>query len=74
MVSEAKKRVNSDWDKANTKRYNLKVMKNTESDIIEKLDQQDNVNGYIKRLIREDIQKGQKQPFFIAYNTFIIQT
>lgn len=58
MVSEAKKKANSDWDKKNTKRYYLKVMKETESDIIEKLDQQDNVNGYIKRLIREDIQKG----------------
>lgn len=58
MVSEAKKRANEKWDKENIRRFALKVAKNTEKDILEKLESQENVNGYIKRLIREDIERG----------------
>jgi hypothetical protein len=58
MVSEAKKRANEKWDKENIRRFVLKVAKNTEKDILEKLEAQDNVNGYIKSLIRADINKG----------------
>lgn len=35
-------------------------MKTTESDLIEKLDNQENKSGYIKNLIRADISKGKK--------------
>jgi hypothetical protein len=45
------------WAKANTKSYLLKVMIRTEPEIIQRLAEQDNVNGYIKRLIREDIER-----------------
>ena len=58
MVSEAQKRANEKWDKANIRRFVLKVTKTTEKDILEKLEAQENVNGYIKRLIREDIERG----------------
>lgn len=40
-----------------TKLYGVRVYKSTESDIIAKLDSVDNKQGYIKRLIREDIVK-----------------
>ena len=45
------------YDKANTKMYAIKVVKTTESDIIEKLDSVPNKSGYIKNLIRKDINK-----------------
>lgn len=41
----------------NTKLYGVRVGKKTEADIIAKLDSVDNKQGYIKRLIREDIAK-----------------
>ena len=46
------------YDKNNTKRYSLVCMKNTEADIIEQLEKQENKAGYIKKLIRDDISRG----------------
>ena len=46
--------------KKNTKRYVLQITINTEPDIIQKLDEEKEKEGYatyIKRLIREDIEK-----------------
>lgn len=51
------------YDKENTKTYAVKVMKNTEADIYKKLESLDNKSGYIKKLIRNDIEDsddGQK--------------
>lgn len=48
--------------KNNTKRYVLQVTISTESDIIQKLDVEKDNDGYatyIKRLIREDIEKNK---------------
>lgn len=45
------------YDKSKTKMYALKVVKNTEADIIEKLESVPNKAGYIKSLIRADIEK-----------------
>lgn len=47
------------YDKAKTKMYTIKVFKNTELDIIEKLDSVPNKAGYIKKLIRDDILTGK---------------
>lgn len=54
-TSEAKKASNERYDKANTKGYMIKLNLTTDADIIEKLDSVDNRQGYIKRLIREDL-------------------
>lgn len=43
----------------NSKRYALKVMTRTEADIIEKLDSVPNKAGYIKELIRRDIENSK---------------
>lgn len=43
------------YDKNKTKMYSFKVIKNTEADIIEKLESVPNKAGYIKKLIRADI-------------------
>ena len=41
----------------NTKTYLLRVSYNTEDDIFKKLEKVDNINGYIKSLIRKDISE-----------------
>lgn len=44
------------YDSANTIRVSLKLNKKTDADIIKKLGEQESKQGYIKRLITEDIQ------------------
>ncbi len=56
-VSEAQKRAQAKYDKANTKQVIMKLNKITDADILEVLDQTPNVQGYIKQLIRDDIRK-----------------
>lgn len=46
---------NYKYDKQNTKMYHIKVNRNTEADINSFLEQADNIQGYIKALIRADI-------------------
>lgn len=48
------------WQAENIRQYTLKVAKKTEGDIIAKLDAQENKAGYIKALIRADIEKEAK--------------
>lgn len=50
----------SRWDKENTRNFRLKVMRTTEADILDRLEAQPNVSGYIKRLIREDIEREKR--------------
>ena len=45
------------WDKQNTKMIHVKLNFNTDSDIIDQLEKQPSKMGYIKQLIRDDIQK-----------------
>lgn len=47
------------YEKESVKRYVLKVMMNTEIDIIEHLEKQENKNGYLKNLIRKDIENSK---------------
>lgn len=45
------------WDRENTRQYKLKLNKRTDEDIINWLDDHENKQEYIKRLIREDIRR-----------------
>lgn len=54
---EKKERPQDRWDRLNTRVYRIKVMTQTEQDILSKLESVPNKAGYIKRLIREDIKK-----------------
>lgn len=45
------------YDDANTIQFKMKLNRKTDADIIGKLDTEPNKQGYIKRLIREDIEK-----------------
>lgn len=44
------------YNKDNTIVVNIRLVKSTEADIIEQLERQPNKSGYIKALIRADIQ------------------
>ena len=59
MVSEAKKRANAKYDSNNTSRVAIKLNNKTDADILKKLSEVDNKQGYIKRLIRADIERSQ---------------
>lgn len=61
MVSEAQKKASAKYEAANVKRVMLKLNFNTDMDILEKLDEVDNVNGYIKRLIRDDLKAKEEE-------------
>ena len=57
MVTEAKRAAKAKYD-AKTARYiSLKLNKNTDADLIGRLEKETNIQSYIKRLIREDIKK-----------------
>lgn len=47
---------NAKYLKEKTRRYIVQCVINTEQDIIQKLDSVDNKSGYIKSLIRKDIE------------------
>lgn len=55
MTTEAKKRANAKYDAANTKQIALKLNIKTDADILQRLKETGNAQGYIKRLIREDM-------------------
>ena len=44
------------YDKSNTRNISLKLNLKTDADILDKLKTVDNVQGYIKQLIRADIR------------------
>lgn len=60
MTSEAKLKANEKYLKANTKIVSLRLNYNTDTDIIKKLDEVDSKMGYIKQLIRKDLQTKKK--------------
>ena len=62
-MTEAQRKASKKYNEKNTKIYPIKVNLKTEKDIYDKLESVDNVNGYIKQLIRNDIEMGS---FFIA--------
>lgn len=60
MASEAKIRANNKSNKINTKMICLRLSYNTGADIIKKLDEVESKMGYIKELIRKDMQAQKK--------------
>ena len=57
MTTDAQMRANAKYDKENTVRLSLKLNLNTDSDILAKLESVESKQGYIKALIREDIER-----------------
>lgn len=57
MTTEAQARATAKYDKENTVRLSLKLNLKTDSDILAKLESVESKQGYIKALIREDIER-----------------
>ena len=57
MATKAQLEAGKKYDKENTKKIILKLNLKTDDDILKKLAEVDNKQGYIKNLIRSDINK-----------------
>ena len=60
-VSEAMKRSIAKYDAKNTRQIKMKLNLKTDKDILDRLDQVGNTQGYIKELIRADIKKEEQE-------------
>ena len=56
-MTEARSRAQAKYDASHTRKIVMKLNKETDKDILERLDQVPNKQGYIKELIRDDIKK-----------------
>ena len=56
MTTDAQRRATAKYDAKNTKQYHLKLNTGTDADIIQWLEKVGNPQGYIKQLIREDME------------------
>lgn len=54
-LTDAKRRAIQKYDAVNTKQYHLKLNMNKDAEIIEHLSKLDNIQGYIKELIKKDL-------------------
>ena len=59
MATEAQKRASAKYDAGNTTRLYIKLNNGTDADILERLEQEPNKQGWIKELIRKAIEAGQ---------------
>jgi hypothetical protein len=57
MTSDARKRAVAKYDAKNTKQIKLKLNLRSDHDILARLEEVGNIQGYIKQLIRDDIKK-----------------
>lgn len=57
MTTEAEKRAIAKYNKANTTQVVIRLNNRTDTDVIRHLKQQESQAGYIKMLIRKDMQK-----------------
>lgn len=55
MATDAQRRAVKKYDAENTRQIHLKLNLKTDADILQHLEKQESVQGYIKQLIREDI-------------------
>ncbi len=56
-MSDAHLRAQRKYDDTNTRQIKFKFNLKYDADILEKLDSVDNRQGYVKKLIREDIER-----------------
>ena len=56
-VSDAQKRANAKYEREKTRSIKIKLTISTDADILAKLDAVGNKQGYIKKLIRDDLKR-----------------
>lgn len=59
MATKAQAAATKKYQAANTRLMSIRLNLNTDTDIIEKLEQVENKQGYIKSLIRADIKASE---------------
>ena len=57
MATEAQRKAQRRYDAENTRQVHLKLNRNTDKDVLDKLDEVPSKQGYIKMLIREDLER-----------------
>ena len=57
MATEAQRKAQRRYDARNTRQVHIKLNLRTDSDVLARLDDVPSKQGYIKRLIREDLAK-----------------
>lgn len=57
MATEAQLKAGYKYDKTNTRQVHLKLNLRTDGDVLEKLDSVPSKQGYIKALIRADLER-----------------
>ena len=57
MTTEAQKRAVAKYDSGNTTQVHLKLNNKTDADILRRIEEVENVQGYIKELIRQDMKR-----------------
>jgi len=57
MATEAQRKAQRRYDARKTRQVHLKLNLRTDKDVLEKLDEVQSKQGYIKRLIRDDLRK-----------------
>lgn len=57
MATDAQAKAQRRYDDKHTRQVHLKLNKRTDSDVLEMLDSVPSKQGYIKRLIREDLER-----------------
>ena len=57
MVTEAQRRAQRRYDEKNTRQVHIKLNLRTDKDVLARLDEVQSKQGYIKRLIRDDLER-----------------
>jgi hypothetical protein len=57
MTTEAAKAAKAKYDAKTARYFSLKLNRNTDKDIIERLEKEPSIQGYLKQLIREDMKR-----------------
>lgn len=60
-MTEAMKKAQKKYNATHTKMYSFKLNVKTDADLIERISEVGGVQGYIKRLIREDIERSKTE-------------
>ena len=58
-LTDAKREAIKRYDAKNTKQIHLKLNLNTDAELLEWLAKQDSIQGYIKSLIKKDMENGK---------------
>ena len=70
-LTDAKRRAILKYDSANTRQIHLKLNINTDADILAKLGEQKSIQGYIKSLIRKDMEKTEREAGKEAFQGYL---